>query len=570
MEKKVKKKKEKLRGVKSLRISIAVLCDLSIIIVMAVSMMVTIPNYESNMKVQVKNNMDNLCIAYGKLVDNELGRENSMSQSDAKSLLEDVKVQGLDSSYTYLVSKDGTMIYHPTDSKIGQPVENSVVLSVVDKLKSGEVPDNEVVEYDFKGVKKYAGYYVSPKNHLILVVTADEEEVLKPVSSLLLKIIIIEFVILIVVSAIVEIVTIRFVKPIKKLTDLVNKTAKYDFSDNVNCDDISIRRDEIGQIARAFLLMRDNIKDIIRQIDNVSNSISNSSDNLRNITNVVNDNSSNNSATTEELAASMEEASIDTGNINKNIIAIEGKVKDINSLTQKCLQTSKEVFARAENINMRTENAKINTKKLCAEVMKKTEIAITQAKSVDKINELANAIMSVTNQTSMLALNASIEAARAGESGKGFAVVADQISTLANKSAETVNGITAIIEDVNIAVGNMINCMNQTLEFLNKDITNDYEGFTKVGNQYRDDANTFENNSINISDSMNVLSSEMEDISKSISSMNETINCSTVGIKDIAQKTCDIVNSIANIYDTVEQNVKYSNDLSCIVSKFSV
>lgn len=43
-------------------------------------------------------------------------------------------MEGIDSSYAYLVDTDGTMLYHPTAEKIGQPVENAVVLGVVAEL----------------------------------------------------------------------------------------------------------------------------------------------------------------------------------------------------------------------------------------------------------------------------------------------------------------------------------------------------------------------------------------------------------------------------------------------------
>lgn len=563
-------KELKLRGAKSLELTIMFLSDIAIIITIIISMLISMPNYNKSLKEQVKNNMENLFIAYGKLVDNSLDKDGNIAKKDLANLLKDVQVQGIESSYAYLVSKEGVMEYHPISDKIGQPVENAVVTEVVDELKKGNVPDNKVVEYDFRGTTKYAGYYISPKNHSILVVSADESEVTAPVNKLIKVTIIVVAISVIGIGLVVKLLVKRIVKPIKKLEKIVNKTAEFDFTHAEGTESIITRKDEIGQIGRSIQKMRTNIREIIGRIDNVSELISNNAINLKDITNRVNDNSTDNSATTEELSAGMDETAITTDEINKNVLSIEDKVKDINGLTDECLNVSEEILDKAERIKSKTVEAKKYSKKLCDEVKEKTEVAMEQAKAVNKINELANAIMGITEQTSLLALNASIEAARAGDSGKGFAVVASEISNLANQSSETVKGIADIVEEVHQAVENMTNCMEQTIEFLNNNIANDYEEFTQVGLQYSQDASLFKSNTNNINDSINVLSQTITNISQAISSMNTTINNSSIGIRNIAEKTSDIVNLTNQTFDSVEETVEYSNKLKEVVSKFTL
>lgn len=561
-------KELKLRGSKSLEFSIMVLSDVAIIIAIVISMLMSMPNYNKSIKQQVKNNIENLSIAYGKLVDNNLNKDDEISRKDLSNLLKKVKVQGINSSYAYLVSKEGIMEYHPTSEKIGKPVENAVVTAVVEELKKGNIPNNQVVEYDFKGTTKYAGYYISPKNHSILVVSADESEVTEPVNKLIIIIVIVGVISIIGVSLLVKLLVKRIVNPIKKLETIVDKTAEFDLTHAEGVEIITNRRDEIGQIGRSIQKMRANIREIIGNIDNVSELISNNSNNLRDITNKVNDNSTDNSATTEELSSGMDETAIVAENINKNILSIEDKVRNINTLTDECLNVSEEILVKAENIKSKTVKAKEYSKRLCDKVKEETEVAMEQAKAVNKINELANSIMGITEQTSLLALNASIEAARAGDSGKGFAVVASEISNLASQSSETVKGITDIVKEVHETVKNMTSCMQQTIEFLNTNIARDYEEFTKVGLQYSEDASLFKKNSNNINDSINVLSETITNISKAISSMNSTINNSSIGIKHIAEKTSDIVNLTNQTFDSVAETVEYSNKLKEVVSKF--
>lgn len=262
-------------------------------------------------------------------------------------------------------------------------------------MKNGNIPDNKVVEYDFRGVKKYAGYHISPKDKCILIVTADESEILKPIKIFIIRMIVIQTIILILVILISKLIINKVIKPLKRLKKLAEKTAEYDLKDKENFNDIISRRDEIGEIGRAFVNMRKNLRSIVSQIDNTSKSISKSAEDIEYVTNIISENSSNNSSVTEELAAGMEETTRATSNISESALSIDAETKDINTLAEECLKASREVFFRADDINKNIDNKKKIARKLCEEVNEKTEIAINEAKSVDKINELASAIKAI-------------------------------------------------------------------------------------------------------------------------------------------------------------------------------
>ena len=86
------------------------------------------------------------------------------------------------------------------------------------------------------------------------------------------------------------------------------------------------------------------------------------------------------------------------------------------------------------------------------------------SENTEKMNSIVEIINSVTNQTSLLSLNASIEAARAGEAGKGFAVVATEISNLAKQTSDATISITALIKNITNSIHEVFTSMNMLVE----------------------------------------------------------------------------------------------------------
>lgn len=503
----------------------------------------------------------------------EMGGEivnNLPQEADAgayENALADISMEGIDSSYAYLVDTDGTMLYHPTAEKIGQPVENAVVLGVVAELAKGQVPVNETVTYDFKGVTKYAAYAITA-NRQIVVVTADEDEIMKPLNQIVSKIMLLSLGILAAAIVLAYVVSQFICRPIQQITTIIVDTAQLDFRSNPNGAKLRSRRDETGEMANAVHVMRRNLRSMIGDIDTASNQITQNVDGLQEITTTVDHMCSDNSATSQQLAAGMEETAATTVTINENIEVIKNGADDINSMATEGARTSEAIMMRANDLRTKTVEASTKTMTMYNNVKTKAQEAIEGSKAVDKINELTGTIMEISSQTGLLALNASIEAARAGEAGRGFAVVATEIGSLADQTSKAIKDIGTIVDAVNAAVSNMAECLEETTGFLENTVLTEYKEFEQVSEQYQEDADTFKTSMNDVSDAMAGLANSIDAIAQALSGINSTVGESSIGVSDIAEKTSDMVEKTGTTHDMVEECYTYVEKLREIVSQF--
>lgn len=482
--------------------------------------------------------------------------------------LENVKVSGVEGSYAYVVSPDGIMKYHPTAEKIGQPVENEVVSGLVKRIQALEIPDPDCVTYEYKGSTKFASYAIT-NNKCILVISADYDKVMAPVNSARNKAILIAVILLVVCTAGAYVVSLMIVKPIEKLTEVITKTASFDFR-SAGTSALAKRKDEVGVMAKAVSFMRDNLREMVENINDASGKINANVNELQEVTNEVNSMCTDNSATTQELAAGMQETAATTENIYANIGYMQAGAKDITRLSELGDQLSIEVMDRANALRDKTMQATRRTQETYESVKLRSDNAIEGSKAVNKINELTESIMAISSQTSLLALNASIEAARAGEAGRGFAVVATEIGSLAQQTSKAVADINNIVGEVNSAVANMTDCLQETGEFLEKTVLTDYQEFSDVSEQYNKDAQEFKNSMNDVNVSVLSLSESIEKISDAISGINSTVGESTVGVTDIASKTTDMVTSTSRSADLVDESLGCVDQLKVIVGQFTM
>ena len=237
---------------------------------------------------------------------------------------------------------------------------------------------------------------------------------------------------------------------IKKSISIMGKVAEGDLTVWVD-DKMLKRKDEIGDLSRVTVKLKDTLKGILKGISEnsaslleASRALGNAADTTNGTMNEVQNAVSQVVANSTEQSRNSESTSENMRIMGEHITETSTEVDTLNqnaASMQKSSKKTADTLAQLCHINEEVE-------RIIGEVKEQTDR--TNA-SIQKINAAMEFITSIAEETNLLSLNASIEAARAGESGRGFAVVADQIKKLAEQSNQSGHEIEettkALMED---------------------------------------------------------------------------------------------------------------------------
>lgn len=194
--------------------------------------------------------------------------------------------------------------------------------------------------------------------------------------------------------------------------------------------------------------------------------------------------------------------------------------------------------------------------------------AMEKMNSFSKINELADEIKGITDQTQLLSLNANIEAARAGEAGRGFAVVAGEIGVLSQRSDETVTDIQNICNETNSNIDIINGCFETIINFLEEQVASRFNEFSGMSKDNRALVQQLQNEIQGIKQSADEFKNNVSKIAQEVSNIEEATKQNEMGIDDIIAKNDDTSKVINRLQDISAENLQIVKKIKDLIDGF--
>lgn len=355
---------------------------------------------------------------------------------------------------------------------------------------------------------------------------------------------------------------------IKKSISIMGKVAEGDLTIWVD-DKMLKRKDEIGDLSRVTVKLKDTLKGILKGISQNSESLLEASRALGNAADTTNGTMNEVQNAVSQVVANSTEQSKNSESTSENmrimgehITETSTEVDTLNqnaASMQKSSKKTADTLAQLCHINEEVE-------RIIGEVKEQTDRTNV---SIQKINTAMEFITSIAEETNLLSLNASIEAARAGESGRGFAVVADQIKKLAEQSNQSGHEIEETTKALMEDSAREMEIMQRMQEIITEQSGSMQETRANVSEVLKEIEDSMQS-ILQIRESTGRLAESRGEVMEAVEQLSQIAHDNVDSTQQTYTETQEVLDTFKQVYDSAGQLKKIADELAASMQYFKI
>ncbi|MGF7185395.1 methyl-accepting chemotaxis protein [Desulfitispora alkaliphila] len=359
--------------------------------------------------------------------------------------------------------------------------------------------------------------------------------------------------------------------PISELAHIIDRLAKYDLSTDNKTEETKYikRNDEIGVIAKALSVMRNNFIDLVQDVTSSSDQVAASSQQLTANSQQTSYAANEVARTIEEMARGAADQAKDTEQGVEHIEEMgslveheQSLLRALNTSTSEVDKLKEEGFVIIHDLVEKTGNSNKAAKEV-------SDVIINTNESAEKIESASQMIKNIADQTNLLALNAAIEAARAGEAGKGFAVVSEEIRKLAEESNKFTEEIEAIVGDLTGKTEKAVSTMKEVGVI----VASQTESVEKTNAKFEGIANAIEKSKeviLELNRSGQEMEQKKEEIIEIMQNLSAIAEENAAGTEEASASVEEQTASMDELASASEDLAKIAEEMQDKISKFKI